>query len=70
MEANITSSWSFAYPGKLIETLATQKEVLKLTSKIITRRIPNAFIGPRWESGVQELQKQLELLLLSMKTQY
>jgi hypothetical protein len=46
--------------------------MLKLCSKIITRRIPNAFIGALIGPGgkvIQELQKQLEQLLLSMKIQ-
>jgi polyribonucleotide nucleotidyltransferase len=59
--------------GKLIETLATPKEDVKAYApKIITRRIPNAFIGALIGPGgkvIQELQKQLEQQLLSMKIQ-
>jgi polyribonucleotide nucleotidyltransferase len=47
--------------GKLIETLATPKEDVKAYApKIITRRIPNAFIGALIGPGgkvIQELQK-------------
>jgi polyribonucleotide nucleotidyltransferase len=47
--------------GKLIETLATPKEGVKTYApKIITRRIPNAFIGALIGPGgkvIQELQK-------------
>jgi polyribonucleotide nucleotidyltransferase len=47
--------------GKLIETLATPKEDVKTYApKIITRRIPNAFIGALIGPGgkvIQELQK-------------
>jgi polyribonucleotide nucleotidyltransferase len=46
--------------GKLIETLATPKEDVKTyVQKIITRRIPNAFIGALIGPGgkvIQELQ--------------